>query len=76
MKFFALLAVGYPDVTPAPRLVRPRAEMVKYDDGPANRFRTPEQVKDFIARHHQHRAEEFKATYGNQPHLEPSSDKI
>ncbi|MBI4296110.1 MAG: nitroreductase family protein [Chloroflexi bacterium] len=66
LKFYAMLAIGYPDVKPAPRLVRPKPEMVQYDYFDRGKLRTAQQVKDFIAEHFRARAEEFKATYGHQ----------
>jgi nitroreductase len=50
LKIYDMLALGYPDLKPAPRLVRNREEMVHYDSCGENDFRTDEQVKDFIFR--------------------------
>lgn len=49
MEFYDMMAVGYPDMEPAPRLVRAREEMVHYDYYDKALFRTEEKVKDFIA---------------------------
>jgi len=49
IKFYDMLAVGYPDTKPKPRLVRDREEMVHYDYYDKAKFRTQQQVDDFIA---------------------------
>jgi len=49
MEFYDMLAVGYPDMEPGPRLVRAREEMVHYDYYNKDLFRTEEKVKEFIA---------------------------
>ncbi len=49
IKFYDMLAVGYPDTEPKPRLVRAREEMVHYDCYDKAKFRTQQQVDDFIA---------------------------
>jgi hypothetical protein len=43
-----MMALGYSDVKPTPRLVRDRGEMVHYDFCGEDNFRNDEQVKDFI----------------------------
>ena len=48
LEFYDMLAVGYPDAEPRPRLVRAREEMVHYDHYDKTKFRTAEEVKDFI----------------------------
>jgi len=50
LKIYDMLALGYPDVKPAPRLVRSREEMVHYDFCGEDDFKNDEQVKDFIFR--------------------------
>ena len=49
LEFYDMLAVGYPDTEPKPRLVRAKEEMVHYDYYDKTKFRTEKQVKDFIA---------------------------
>ena len=49
MDIYDVVALGYPDVTPKPRLVRAREEMVHYDHYDKTKLRTEQQVKDFIA---------------------------
>ncbi len=48
-EIYDMLAVGYPDAEPRARLVRERSEMVHYDHYDSARFRTEQQIKDFIA---------------------------
>ena len=49
MQFYDMMAVGYRDMEPEPRLVRAKEEMVHYDHYDQAKFRTEEKVKDFIA---------------------------
>ena len=49
VKFYDMMAVGYPDTEPKPRLVRAKEEMVHHDGYDRTKFRTEQQVKDFIA---------------------------
>ncbi len=49
LEFYDMMAVGYPDTEPKPRLVRSREEMVHYDHYDKTKSRTEQQVKDFIA---------------------------
>ena len=49
LDIYDMLAVGYPDFKPKPRIVRARSEMVHYDYYDESKFRTDEQVNDFIA---------------------------
>jgi len=42
------MAVGYPAEQPRPRLVRERADMVHYERYDRAKYRTDEQIKDFI----------------------------
>ncbi len=48
LEFYDMMAVGYPDIEPKPRLVRVKEEMVHYDGYDRSKFRTDEEVKDFI----------------------------
>ncbi len=48
LMIYDMLAVGYPDAEPKPRLVRAKEEMVHYDYYDKAKFRTEEKVKDFI----------------------------
>ncbi len=50
IEFYDMLAVGYPDMQPRPRLVRERQEMVHYDGYDMSKFRTDEQIRDFLVR--------------------------
>ena len=49
LEIYEMMAVGYPDVEPKPRLVRAKEEMVHHDYYEKNKFRTDEKIKDFIA---------------------------
>ncbi len=49
IEFYDMVAVGYPDLEPRPRLMRAKEEMVHYDYYDKTKFRTEQQVKDFIA---------------------------
>ena len=48
-EIYEMMAVGYPDVEPKPRLVRAKEEMVHYDHYEKSKFRTDEKINDFIA---------------------------
>ena len=49
LEFYDMMAVGYPDAEPKPRPVRAKEEMVHYDYYDKTKFRTEQQVKDFLA---------------------------
>jgi nitroreductase len=49
LEIYDMMALGYPASEPKPRLVRNREEMVHYDGYDRSKFRTQEQVNDFIA---------------------------
>ncbi len=49
LRIYDMMAVGYPAFRPGPRLVRAKEEMVHYDYYDKAKFRTPEEVKEFIA---------------------------
>ncbi len=49
LEFYAMLALGHPDTEPKLRLVRAKEEMVHYDYYDKTKFRTEQQIKDFIA---------------------------
>jgi nitroreductase len=49
LEFYDMMALGYPDMQPKPRLVRPREEMVHYDRYDISKYRTDQQIRDFIA---------------------------
>jgi nitroreductase len=49
LEIYDMMAVGYPAAEPKPRPVRDKEEMVHYDYYDKTKFRTAEQVKDFIA---------------------------
>ena len=46
---YDMMAVGYPDSEPSNRLVRAKEEMIHYDYYDKTKFRSEQQVKDFIA---------------------------
>jgi nitroreductase len=48
LEFYDMMAVGYPGIEPRPRLVRERQEMIHYDYYDRAKFRSEQQVKDFI----------------------------
>jgi nitroreductase len=50
LEFYDMMAVGYPDMEPRPRLLRARQDMIHYDCFDQQKFRTDQQTKDFIAR--------------------------
>ena len=47
---YDMLAVGYPAVEPTPRFMRAEEELVHYDYYDKTKFRTDEEVKDFLKR--------------------------
>ncbi len=49
IEFYDMMAVGYPDTEPKPRLMRVKGEMVHYDYYDRTKFRTEQEVEDFIA---------------------------
>jgi len=49
LEIYDMLAVGYPAREPEPRFVRAREDMVHYDHYDKTKFRTDEEVKDYIA---------------------------
>lgn len=49
LEFYDMMALGYPDTEPKPRVVRAREEMVHFDHYDQAKFRTEPQIKDFIA---------------------------
>jgi len=49
LEFYDMMAVGYPDMEPKPRLLRDKQEIVHYNGYDRTKFRTEQQVKDFIA---------------------------
>jgi nitroreductase len=50
IEIYDMLALGYPDYKPRPKLLRDKNKMVHYDDCGVNDFRTDEEVRDFIRR--------------------------
>lgn len=50
LKIYDMMVLGYPDVKPAPRLVRNREEMVHYDFCGEDDFRKDEEAREFIYR--------------------------
>jgi len=49
LEIYDMMAVGYADTEPKPRPVRDKEEMVHYDYYEKSKFRTEQQVRDFIA---------------------------
>ena len=49
LEFYDMIALGYPDTDPEPRLMRVKEETIHYDSYDNTKFRTNEEVKDFIA---------------------------
>jgi len=49
LEIYDMLAIGYPDTEPRPRLVRAKEEMVHYDRYDKTKYRTEQQIKEFIA---------------------------
>ena len=47
-EIYDMMAVGYPASEPKPRLVRPREELVHYNHYDMAKFRTDEQIREFI----------------------------
>ena len=50
LEIFDMIALGYPEMTPRPKLMRSREEMIHYDDCGPDDFRTIEEIKEFIKR--------------------------
>jgi 5,6-dimethylbenzimidazole synthase len=48
LEFYDMLAMGFSDLQPRPRLMREKQEMVHYDYYDKTKFRTDQQIKDFI----------------------------
>jgi len=48
LEIYDMLAVGYPDSEPKPRLMRDKEDVVHYDYYVKDKFRTGEEVKNFI----------------------------
>ena len=48
LEIYDMMAVGYPDFKPRPRLVRAKEEMVHYDYYDKAKFRMEKEVRDFI----------------------------
>ena len=49
LEIYDMLAVGYPDAEPKARLMRAKEEMVHYDYYDKTRYRTEQEIKEFIA---------------------------
>ncbi len=49
LEFYDMMAVGYPDTKPKPRLVRAKEEVLHYDYYDKAKFRTEQQIRDFVA---------------------------
>lgn len=49
-QLFELIAVGYPAAEPRPRYVRPREELIHYDQLDKARVKTDKQMKEYIAK--------------------------
>lgn len=50
LKIFDMLALGYPDMEPPPKAVRPLEEIIHYDACGAEAFRTDEQVRAYFGK--------------------------
>ena len=48
LEMYDMMAVGYPDIKPKPRLVRAKEEIVHYEHYNKAKFRTDQQIKDFV----------------------------
>jgi len=48
LEIYDMIVVGYPDMRPEPRLVRPKEEMVHYDYYDMKKFRTDKDIREFI----------------------------
>ena len=49
LEIYDMLAIGYPDTEPRPRLVRAKEGMVHYDRYDKTKYRTEQEIKEFIA---------------------------
>ena len=49
LEMYDMMAVGYPDQKPKPRLVRSKEELIHHEKYDRSRFRTDKQIKDFVA---------------------------
>ena len=50
LEIFDMIALGYPNIEPRPKLMRDLAEMIHYDDCGPDGFRTGEKIKAFAKR--------------------------
>ncbi|MFC2068628.1 nitroreductase family protein [Chloroflexota bacterium] len=48
LEIYEMMALGYPAVVPRPRLVRAKEELVHYDYYDKTKFRTAEEIRNFI----------------------------
>jgi len=48
LETYDMMVLGYPDMTPKPKFLREKEEMVHYDSCGEKAFRTDEQVRDFV----------------------------
>ena len=48
MEIYDMMVLGYPALTPTPKLLRDKQKMVHYDNCGVEDFRTDEEVRDFI----------------------------
>jgi nitroreductase len=49
MQLYAMMALGYPDMAPAPKKMRDTHEIVHYDDSGYFKFRSDKELKEFFA---------------------------
>ncbi len=50
LEIFDMIALGYPQMTPRPKLMRNREEMIHYDDKGPDGYRSIEDTREFIKR--------------------------
>ncbi len=50
LEVFDMVALGYPETVPRPKLMRAREEIIHYDDCGPGSFRSPEETMDYIKR--------------------------
>ncbi|GAH33777.1 unnamed protein product [marine sediment metagenome] len=49
LEIYDMLAVGYPDMEPKPRLMRAQEEIVHYNGYDKTKYRTDQDIKEYIA---------------------------
>jgi hypothetical protein len=48
LEIYDMMALGYPDMTPPPRLVRSKTDIVHYDGYDRSKYATDQQIREYI----------------------------